>query len=368
MTRISWGPRQIAILVTIFTIEALATTSQLMAGALGEGVDLPFWATLKSNLWRAYVWAAFTPLVFAAAGRWRLDRPRWPANLLVMLAVSASFAAAHITLSTFWYYSRLVPRHGSLAGVWTYLASYLPNELVVCVTIVAAYYIVDYALALRDHRVMAAALEARAARLEASTSEARLSALRMELQPHFLFNALHTVAGLVRADERDRAVETITQLGDLLRRSFARDASHETTLRDELAAVREYLAIEQIRFSDRLHVDYVIADDTLEGLVPTLILQPLIENAIRHGVSTSLDARTITIASRRDHGRLIVGIRDNGRGFPPGSTHGVGLSNTTRRLQELYGADGHLTCESPASGGSLVTVTLPWHVEPRRAA
>jgi LytS/YehU family sensor histidine kinase len=201
-------------------------------------------------------------------------------------------------------------------------------------------------------------LAARAARLEASTSDARLQALRMELHPHFLANALNTVSGLVRAGDGPRALDVLSKIGDLLRRAYAR-TGHTTTVREEFEAVREYLDIEQIRFSDRLSVSMQVDAAVAAANVPTFILQPLVENAVRHGLGTSADGGRIDITAHAGGGGITLSVIDNGKGIADHAPEGIGLSNTRRRLRELYGERGRLAILSPAGGGTVVTVEIP---------
>ena len=216
----------------------------------------------------------------------------------------------------------------------------------------------------RDALIRLRAREADAAHLEAQLADARLSALRMQLNPHFLFNTLHAVSALV---ERDPAgVRTmIARLSALLRRVLDGGDRHEVPLRDELALVRDYLAIQRVRLGDRLDVVETLADDTLDALVPTLVLQPLVENAVQHGIAVSEGPGRLGLVARREGGRLVLEVQDSG----PGPSHarpetgGVGLRNTRERLAALYGADATFALERGAEGGAVARVALPFHTD-----
>ena len=193
-------------------------------------------------------------------------------------------------------------------------------------------------------------------------SDARLRVLRAQLQPHFLFNALNAVNVLVRDNRNAVAVAVIDKLSDMLRYLLRVDLPHEIALREEIHLVRQYLEIEQVRFSDRLRVEYEIESDTLDAAVPSLILQPLVENAVRHGIADRLDNAIIQIGARRAGDTLELWVRDNGRGLDDRSTAGIGLNNTLQRLSTLYGARGVLRLEPHPDAGTIAYITLPWRM------
>jgi LytS/YehU family sensor histidine kinase len=198
-------------------------------------------------------------------------------------------------------------------------------------------------------------------------TEARLNALRMELHPHFLFNTLNAISGLVRRREIDAAVRMLARLGELLRVTLERGSVQQVPLERELSFLRLYLEIERIRFHDRLGVDFEVDPEVLDALVPTLILQPLVENAVRHGVARLSGPGRVGVRAARQDGKLILQVADTGAGFQAGNGGtrlGVGLSNTRARLEQLYGADAAMMLDNGPAGGALVTVTLPYHEDP----
>ena len=201
--------------------------------------------------------------------------------------------------------------------------------------------------------------DAQASRLAAQLAEARLSALRMQLHPHFLFNTLNAIAVLVREQQTAMATRMLELLGDMLRQVLAAERQNEVPLRTEVAFLEQYLAIEQIRFADRLQVTWRIDDTARAALVPIFVLQPLVENAVRHGVMPRAEGGRITIAARAIGDRLELTVEDDGVGIRDGQAEGVGLSNTRERLRTLYGDQASLSIRTPASGGTLVVVTLP---------
>jgi two-component system, LytTR family, sensor kinase len=203
--------------------------------------------------------------------------------------------------------------------------------------------------------------ELRATQLEAGLAQARLDALRMQLHPHFLFNTLNSVSTLMHRDV-EAADDMLAALSDLLRVALERGADQEVSLKEELDLLRRYLDIEQIRFGDRLRVTLAIEPDCLDARVPNLILQPLAENAIRHGLDPRPEPGHLQISAHRAQDKLILRVSDDGPGVTTGTpiNEGVGLSNTRARLQQLYGNPEALHLHS-APGGFTVTVTVPFH-------
>lgn len=206
--------------------------------------------------------------------------------------------------------------------------------------------------------------ERRTAQLQADLSQSRLQALRSQLQPHFLFNTLNTIASLVHRDP-DGAEEVTALLGDLLRESLQEEGDSELPLRYELSFLERYLAIQRIRFTDRLRVTIAPDEETLDALVPSMILQPLVENAIRHGIEPRATPGTVWITAHRRGDRLEVSVRDDGVGLgksgKPSQGCGVGLRNTKLRLDALYGeSEPHFGIAAVAEGGTIATVTIPW--------
>jgi LytS/YehU family sensor histidine kinase len=199
------------------------------------------------------------------------------------------------------------------------------------------------------------------AQLAAQLSEARLSALRMQLNPHFLFNSLNAITVLVRDGKNGAASRMLELLSDVLRQVLRTDEAHETTVAEELEFLEQYLAIEQVRFSDRLRVRIELVPGVAGAAVPRFLLQPLVENAIRHGIARRADAGVIDISARRVGDELVLTVRDDGPGLPPEPTKGgVGLSNTRARLAGLYGERATLEVANAEGAGVMVTVRLPY--------
>jgi signal transduction histidine kinase len=225
--------------------------------------------------------------------------------------------------------------------------------------------------------------EHRALLLESGLAQARLNALRAQLQPHFLFNSLNAIASLLRRDPR-LAEATLMSLSDLLRLALSQSERQEVALRDELNLVERYLEIQHTRFGDKLRIEQDIEVAALESKVPTLLLQPLVENAIRHGLEPAEHAVLVRLGARRDHGMLVLWVEDNGVGLAkanalepkpvsasancgdrdrtpdPVSGNGIGLKNLRARLETLYGDDQSLELAERPEGGVIVRVQIPW--------
>jgi LytS/YehU family sensor histidine kinase len=201
--------------------------------------------------------------------------------------------------------------------------------------------------------------ESQQARLAAQLAEARLGALRMQLNPHFLFNSLNAITVLVRDRNTRDASHMLELLSGVLRQVLQSGKRQHVTLDEELCFIEKYLAIEQVRFSDRLQVRWSIEPAVRDALVPEFILQPLVENAIRHGVAQRSEAGLIEITGRASTGEVELSVRDDGPGYRPMSNTGVGHANTRVRLETLYGKAGQLQVFNAGGGGTLATVRFP---------
>jgi LytS/YehU family sensor histidine kinase len=209
----------------------------------------------------------------------------------------------------------------------------------------------------------------RASQLETKLVEAQMATLQQQLQPHFLFNTLHAISTLMHRDV-EAADRTLMQLSDLLRMTLENVGQQEVTLKTELEFLSKYLAIEQTRFVDRLVVRYHVDPETLDTLLPSLLLQPLVENAIKHGVARKAGPGHVEISARRDHDKLWIEIRDDGAGLSDSALsalqNGIGVSTTRARLQHQFGADFRFEFHRREPGVAVV-VALPWRTERRRA-
>lgn len=313
--------------------------------------------------WRAIVWeggdwllyALLTPFVFLLARRFPLERGRVARQLVVHVLASIGLCAAWATGGQLLAWAIL---EGAGRPTARALASWFFTSLPFGVAVYFAVLGVERAA---TFFVEARERETVAARLEASLASARLAALRMQMQPHFLLNSLNAIAVTVRDKDTATATRMLENLGDLLRRVMRTDRPPEIPLHEELEFVRQYLAIEEIRFSDRLRPVFSVDTGLLRAAVPEFVLQPLVENAIRHGLARRAAATRLEIAARREGGDLVLAVTDDGPGAGAELRFGVGLANTRERLATLYGRDrARLTLETASAGGTVATIRLPY--------
>jgi sensor histidine kinase YesM len=237
-------------------------------------------------------------------------------------------------------------------------------DLMVYIVVLGAGLARNYIVRNKARLDEARRLQAEAAELNAQLADARLNALRTQLNPHFLFNTLNAISTLVEQDPRG-VRRMIARLGDLLRHTLEGD-EQEIPLARELEMLRQYLDIMEVRFQDKLEVSIETEASLDDALVPNLVLQPLVENAFRHGVALMQTVGRVAVRAVRDDGDLVLTVRDNGRGPAKEVRDGVGLANTRARLTQLYGARQRLALTVAEGGGALVEVRLPYHTTPQR--
>ena len=327
------------------------------------------------------LWLLFLPAVAWLSFRFPVERKRLLRN--VGLHLLACLLVAGISRASFRFVPRLSPAPqrseaprlrterlgapgtpGAPGTFSSFLALRAALDVLVYFSLVGVCQAIKHFLRSQERQRQAAELEARLAK-------ARLQALRMQINPHFLFNTLNSIAALVYINPRG-ADEMLGDLSELLRRSLESMEEQEVSLAQELEFIKGYLSIEQKRFGERLQVEQRVPDELMKALVPALILQPLVENAIRHGIEPQRGPGLVSIAAKQEDRHLRLTVRDNGRGWPGADLNnsarrGIGLANIQARLQGLYGPDHSFSCGKAEPQGCQVDIRLPLHLEPMPA-
>ncbi|MBF9239965.1 sensor histidine kinase [Hymenobacter sp. BT683] len=327
---------------------------------------------------RSGLWLLSTPLILYLAHRAPLASPRRPGRLArhLLLHLGALFLlnlliAGLVYVLLYQVLGLRTGRAWAPDGVWASMLLRLSNSLALYLLLVFVYSVAAYAYRNQALHLQNTRYELANEQLKAQLAGAQLQALKMQLNPHFLFNTHHAIVGLILAQENERAIAMVTSLSDLLRAVLANGEAQLIPLREELQFVTKYLHIQQIRFQDRLRIELAIAPDVRDGLFPQFLLQPLVENAMVHGIEQLAGDALLRIEARRDGEQLLVQVHDNGPGATTparprrhGPAEGIGLRNTRARLEKLYHGAAHLAFHQPASGGTVVVLRVPFAEAP----
>ena len=317
------------------------------------------WVLFNGVDWLLY--AVLTPGVFRISRRYPLQRKGGGRQIALHIGWALGMCVAWATLGQLLRLAIFHPPAGfTVMKFWRALEGWIFTTLPFGTAVYFALVGIEHALA---YMAKARERETQAVRLTAQLAEARLGALRMQLNPHFLFNSLNAITVLVRDQNTAAASRMLELLSDVLRLVLRREASHEAALATELDFLERYLAIEQVRFSDRLRPRIEVDAAIRRAVVPQLILQPLVENALRHGIARRADAGLLEVTARRDGDTLVLTVRDDGPGLDPAGAPatGVGLANTRARLTALYGSRASLEIANAAGDGVVATIRLPYH-------
>ena len=357
------------VVVGAWTALGLIESTKAFVNTRLHGIARPWSALLLVNMPWWYTWMVLTPLVLFVARRIRLGGRRWPLAIALHVVAGVLLSVVHLALEGAVYYATVPAAWRATRSLGEQVAffmnAFLMTDLLTYGAVVGCWFALEYHRRYRESALASARLEAQSARLALGLAEARMQALRMELNPHFLFNTLNAISGLVRREENGAAVQMLAGLGDLLRATLDREMAPEVPVAVELTVLQRYLDIERVRFGPRLTIEIDVAPDVADALVPALIFQPLVENAIRHGVTKRPGSALVRVGAWRDGDDLRLEVRDTGEGLAPARgrpvREGVGLSNTRARLAELYGAAASLRLDDAAGGGARVSVSLPFH-------
>jgi two-component system, LytTR family, sensor kinase len=332
-------------IIPVWLVLGLGSASQFYASVPPASrpsfFTLVLWALL--GLWS--FWALLTPVIFRLGQRIPLRKENLARGIAIHAFLSIALSVVHIIVLSLISLRVFPPPSMSTSDeIWLSIRAYLTFE-------VFTYW-----------ALLGAGIAYHTSQLEGQLVKARLDALKMQVHPHFLFNALNTIAMLVRQGDQTRGVQLIAELGSLLRSSFELGATQEIPVTEEIDFIRRYLEIEHYRFPDRMKVEIDVPPEVSKAQIPALILQPLVENSIRHGLSRTLDEARIRIALGRSDGWLDLRVEDNGPG--PGESVdkglGVGLKNLRSRLHCLYGDEYELSLLRGGNGGAVSHIRIPF--------
>jgi two-component system, LytTR family, sensor kinase len=318
-------------------------------------VNAPYWLIV----------ALLTPPVVWIARRTGFERGRRLRTIGIHFACMIPFTVLHVVAYQAVMFARAaepVPTIKFLNMIPRFVATTFDKEILLYLVIVGTVFVTDYYQRYRERERAAAALELERAQLRASLSEARLEALHMQLQPHFLFNALHAISTLILKGDTRAANRTLSHLSQFLRMTLDGSNTPVVPLAVELEFLEAYLRIQKERFGDRLSVVTEIDERALTAEVPNLILQPLVENSIRHGIDSEAGMGTITVRARVDGAALHLQVEDDGAGLPAGQAacEGIGLTNVRARLEQLYPGAHAFALEALPERGARATISIPF--------
>jgi sensor histidine kinase YesM len=351
---------RIGLIVGVWTLVGLFFTSQEILYSYRMEKHLPYVKSLFMQMSICYLWALSTPLVLWLARRFRLERNNWPTRLATLfftgLALVASMSAVHYVI----YMTNLgLTANMTAFKAFQYVFLNLDRQLSFYWLLILSSHALNYYNGFRKGQLQAS-------QLRTQLVQSQLEALKMQVHPHFLFNTLHSISALLNKDT-EAARRMITRLGDFLRLTLENAGTQEVTLQQEMEFLNGYLEIERVRFRDRLTTLVTVDPEMLDVRVPNLILQPIVENAMRHAIATHSRPGRIEITAAARNGALRIQVKDNGPGLPVDQSSasqvgkGVGLANTKARLERLYGADHLLELTNDPTGGLVVTVEVPRH-------
>lgn len=353
-----------AIVVGVWTLLGVIYAAPIYVEVTSEGMSHAAWRVFSWGILTWLAWAPLTPLITWLGRRFSFVESSWKTSLLVHVPSFVTISAIHSAVAA--AITLLIrPFDNMDKGPTTFMPRFLSRfkgsiggDLLIYAGIIGVYYAIDYYFKYRER-------EFRAAQLETQLAVAQLDSLRMQLHPHFLFNTLNGIVGLVRDNRNQAAVGMLVGLSDLLRHALEHSNEQEVTLKEELDFIQIYLNIQQMRFSDRLKVETDIDPKTLKALVPNLLLQPLAENAIKHGFSQRSMSGLIRLTSHIENGHLHLAVLDDGAGLPGNwqmkSSVGIGIANTVARLQQLYNGEHRFNIRNREDVGVEVTVVIPFH-------
>lgn len=334
----------------MWTALALLFTPQTYIINLQSPTPLSIWRALSANFVLFYIWAFLTPLVLWIGKKFALESKNFWRNLFILFLLGFPVAVLQVCLIYLFNFLLLSwsGNYRSPVPIIGLLLSIGANNIMIYWGILAASQAMNYFNRYRER--------------EKSLAQAQLVALKTQLHPHFLFNTLNAIAELTY-DSPETADRTLTKLSDLLRLSLETGKTQEVSLKEELEFLQKYLEIQKTLLQERLTINYEIERQTLPACVPNMLLQPLVENSIRHGIAPRERGGTITVRSQKIHKNLLLQIEDDGLGIDHEGNNfkeGLGLSNTRKRLLHLYDGNQRFDLDESATGGVKITITMPF--------
>jgi sensor histidine kinase YesM len=378
--------RNYPIYFLIWTIIGIFFFSQALSQKFFSRDPTPWWHYLISWIVGVYLWALLMPGILWLGRRFPIERRNWVRRVGLHLLLGVVVSIVQLVIE-----AAILSRLGLFPGIMNTFVTTFAFLLVIGFhtgimtywEVLGVQYGIGYYQNYQERKQEALRLELRASELQSQLVQAQLGVLKMQLQPHFLFNTLNAIMVLVRQQKSKEAEQTLAHLSDLLRCVLEDVEAQEVPLRRELEYLQLYLSIEQVRFQDRLRVEISADPAILDAALPQMVLQPVVENAIRHGVGKSASAGRIKISAVRSNDTLELKVQDDGPGFSsagfsseasdgnrsatslPSQSQRIGLTNTRARLKQLYGEEARLTTGNADPHGATVTITLPYHAVPR---
>lgn len=354
----------------VWTLVGLFFFSQAITQRAISHDPTPWWHYLVAWIVGVELWAVLTPVPVWLGKRLPIQRAKWVRRTAIHLVFAVGLCLGQLAVD-----AAILHRLGMFPAIMT---GFVPTFFFLLILgfhqgvttyfiIVGIQYGISYYRQYQERAQQALRLELNASELQRQLVHAQLGALKMQLQPHFLYNTLNAIMVLVRQQKGNQAEEMLARLSDLLRCVLEDVEAQEVPLRRELEYLQLYLSIEQVRFPDRLRAEISADTSILDAAVPQMGLQPIVENAIRHGIGRSSSAGRIQIQAARETNRLVIKVADDGPGLAgetPSQSGGIGLRNTRERLRQLYGDNASLSVENGERGGAVVTMALPYHAAP----
>ncbi|AFE09282.1 signal transduction histidine kinase, LytS [Corallococcus coralloides DSM 2259] len=351
--------RRVPLLMLVCAVPGVVSAFHSWVYAQAREPGYPLSRALLVQMPQWQYWAFATPFILALGQRFRLERGVWPRSAAVLLAALVAVMVPYVSI--IYFAARTTGETWLQESTWArmlplMMAKYSILSLLIYGGILAIGYAVDYHRRFREGELAQAHLETRLA-------HAQLDALRAQLHPHFLFNTLNAISVLVRKQDTAGSIRMLTGVSELLRMALHTTGRQQVPFHEDVDFLERYLDIEQTRFQDRLQVARAIDPGTLGALVPSLILQPLVENAIKHGIATRSGAGRVELRASREGARLVLEVLDDGPGLAPGwdrQDGRIGVANVRDRLRQLYGDRHVFTLENRAGGGVRARLELPF--------